>query len=1382
MTDRDPSSGSSAKRKRVTRPRPSQKTRTIVGVMSRDECAFPDCLEAIVKEKDNGERYLAGDLCHIYGKEEGSARYDASRTAEEVNAEENVLFLCRNHHREVDADPERYPVPELKKWRAAHERRMGPLAREQQNYRLTLAVESDLRRLRQARFFRGFDSTACALGFQNRLQAEYAAARVAVRARAFSWCARVLADDRLDAAEECLRLAEGLVPGKDAPAEIAIARAFVHAGQSDVSDALKSLDTDASPLALAAALTLLNRDKNAEEALSWFDDIEATPAALDSDGRLVFLLTLQVAGRWERVEAVVSEIRASDYEETPAMHYVVGVAFVAAQTPEDLRSQVLAAVPLNAVNFPLSSTPEAMRKLREARTHFETVQAVARLFGIAETAATAGDYALWLRLRDPSAREAATKDLTRALSVLPDNLRLVPMAVQCSVPFDTNRVEGVIVAQLTGKSPFASDAAFARLALAFTKEPQEAADYLEKHADELTPFIEPKQINTQRVEFLMLAHDHDAARQIVEDLVSSNLPQSELERLRSLLKYSKSSDIAALKSQYERTAATADLGRLVMEMQRQSDWEGVCDYGRRLFDRTRSLEDAERLASALIHSDATDDLGRFLKCEEISSMTANSDTLKKIRCWHLFEMGRVRECEVLFRELPADRSDPNWDSLRFNLAVVTGDWMKIPTMVAEGHEDLDGQSVQDLVEMADRSIHFDLPYTKDLVREIADRGRDDPHAMAAAYWLAISTEMEDDPTVGQWLRQAMAMSDGQGPMREVPLSNVVKEVEAWRARTTEVSEMLRRGEIPACAVSQNLGIPLLDLTLRCAMQNAGTRSGRRRGVVAAYSGVRGAAIIHSTKCVGLGPSALLTLSFLGILQEAIEEMDAVLIPHGTLAWLYVEKAAIRFPQPSRLAAAKAAAQLSAEGVLQQADGGSSATPSRSDAVGRDLSSLLTAARSAGGEAPHVVVAENPVRTLAGGEMRPVDLSEHYGYLVSPVSVLRTLVDRFVLTKEEERQVGRDLHGAGKWPDEPRLTPPAVLYFDAPTVARFLMPRVGIYTLLRRVADAGYGVRVSEETMRDYRSLLLQEDLRRGMSKHVEEIRGVLREGIASGKVHLAARPRPKTEDEEATSRYPELDLVRLAGERGTDLSGVMIDDRYLNQYRSIGTETSGVPVWTTWDWIRRRRLLGKYGVEDYAEKANALRRAGYIFVPLTSEDLTGAVMAAEIEDGQLRLTSDSAALCAQVELVRESRCLRIPGEAPWLREFIGGCADAIREVWSESATDEEAVARAEWIGDLLGGAGWTIFPREAESRWVAAVMAEYAESLRRPLLTSQDLRSDRYRQWVERRLSESPGSRSAQGAKDTAREAVQGRRFSGWVRRCWKAALVRWRSLRLGRP
>ena len=186
MPDRDPGSGRSAKRKRVTMPSPSPKTRTIVSAQSGDECAFPDCHEKVVKRKKNGEKYLAGDLCHIYGKNEGSARYDPTRTVEEVNADENLLHLCRNHHRVVDADPEGYPAPLLQRMKEEHERQGGSVSRERPTDRLTRAVRKSLRALRRARFFQGFDSTNYALVLKARVREEYAVAKAVARARALS--------------------------------------------------------------------------------------------------------------------------------------------------------------------------------------------------------------------------------------------------------------------------------------------------------------------------------------------------------------------------------------------------------------------------------------------------------------------------------------------------------------------------------------------------------------------------------------------------------------------------------------------------------------------------------------------------------------------------------------------------------------------------------------------------------------------------------------------------------------------------------------------------------------------------------------------------------------------------------------------------------------------------------------------------------------------------------------------------------------------------------------------------------------------------------------------------------------------------------------------
>src|SRR4051812_48995952 len=54
-------------------------------------------------------------FAHIYGENEGSARYDASKTDEEVRSYENIVVVCGNHHDLIDyLEPENYSVDVLR--------------------------------------------------------------------------------------------------------------------------------------------------------------------------------------------------------------------------------------------------------------------------------------------------------------------------------------------------------------------------------------------------------------------------------------------------------------------------------------------------------------------------------------------------------------------------------------------------------------------------------------------------------------------------------------------------------------------------------------------------------------------------------------------------------------------------------------------------------------------------------------------------------------------------------------------------------------------------------------------------------------------------------------------------------------------------------------------------------------------------------------------------------------------------------------------------------------------------------------------------------------------------------------------------------------------
>ncbi len=85
--------------------------------LSRNRCAFPNCTNPLFDEGRN----LVGEICHIEGEKPDSKRYNRSQTAEERSAFENLIVLCRNHHKLIDSDELIYSVETLKKMKHNHE-------------------------------------------------------------------------------------------------------------------------------------------------------------------------------------------------------------------------------------------------------------------------------------------------------------------------------------------------------------------------------------------------------------------------------------------------------------------------------------------------------------------------------------------------------------------------------------------------------------------------------------------------------------------------------------------------------------------------------------------------------------------------------------------------------------------------------------------------------------------------------------------------------------------------------------------------------------------------------------------------------------------------------------------------------------------------------------------------------------------------------------------------------------------------------------------------------------------------------------------------------------------------------------------------------------
>lgn len=107
---------------------PSDVSRAVavrLALASGNRCAFPECGSLLWYEDP---QLLLGEICHIKGGKPGAKRFDPEQSEEERHSLDNLVFLCRNHHAEVDNDEEAYTAERLRKIKYDHEAGIAPVS------------------------------------------------------------------------------------------------------------------------------------------------------------------------------------------------------------------------------------------------------------------------------------------------------------------------------------------------------------------------------------------------------------------------------------------------------------------------------------------------------------------------------------------------------------------------------------------------------------------------------------------------------------------------------------------------------------------------------------------------------------------------------------------------------------------------------------------------------------------------------------------------------------------------------------------------------------------------------------------------------------------------------------------------------------------------------------------------------------------------------------------------------------------------------------------------------------------------------------------------------------------------------------------------------
>lgn len=100
----------------------TEKTRKILWGKAARLCSI--CRENLIEESkaEKDTPSIIGDECHIVSKKPNGPRYIEGFPEEKIDSYENLILLCKNHHKLIDDQEKNYLIDKLKKIKFEHEK------------------------------------------------------------------------------------------------------------------------------------------------------------------------------------------------------------------------------------------------------------------------------------------------------------------------------------------------------------------------------------------------------------------------------------------------------------------------------------------------------------------------------------------------------------------------------------------------------------------------------------------------------------------------------------------------------------------------------------------------------------------------------------------------------------------------------------------------------------------------------------------------------------------------------------------------------------------------------------------------------------------------------------------------------------------------------------------------------------------------------------------------------------------------------------------------------------------------------------------------------------------------------------------------------------
>lgn len=1132
-----------------------------------------------------------------------------------------------------------------------------------------------------ARFFPEYPVHDNSLWFAEKIcDGEFIGGSDEIKGKSLAWCVRFLSTGKYDVkVDEYLNKAKQFYKG----VEIDIAEAFLISAKGEMSEALTKLSQIESSIARTAAFFIIKNHKGAIAAIDWMKQAGISHLELDSDGKYFLYKNLFELGYWDSAKSKIEELEKEDFQSTPALLHSAAMSYLLQVVDDEFKSILLHQLPLELTTFPLAEDEQALKARKKSQELFSKLAIEARELNCKEASNTAEDYALWLELRDPESYNSGIQKLLENMRDPINSLKRLNFALRFGVKLDLLAVEKEIDKQTALSGGGSRDAALARFYLAFTKEsPKAIVEYIERNRSQLEDHLGKKFIDILYIEMLSKA---DMLQQAIAQFnaIKSELSESELTRIQTILDMGslEADQTGVLIAQFQKSNKLNDLYILVNLLEQQEDYSQICHYGAILFARTKALYDLERLIVALDITNKYSTIISILRQNQY--FLELSEKLNFIWIKALYFEGELVEASKLLSQLRDKGDTLNYRNLAVHLAVASGDWETLVTYVENEWLCRCDREASELLQTAHLAQNIGSPRAKELTYAAVQKGERDARILAGAYFLATAAGWEEDKLASKWLVEASKISDSNdGPLKKMTLKELLDQKPEWDLHENKTINQFSAGTLPIFGTAKLLNRTLVDMMLLPALANSSEQDPRKRVIVPAFSGVRKLTTFKFS-VVAFDATSLITLVYLRIIEQAFDMFDEVIIPHSTIAWLLEEKQKAISHQPSRIKYAKDLNLLISSGKLKIFKSMGVIDQNLSNEIGDELASLIaeTLIGEKSTDKKKFVVCPAPVHRIGSLMEEEADLSEYSSTICSCMAVVNKLKQKGQLTSAEETLAHTFITmNEREWPNEPILPDDAILYLS--DLSAMYLQQTG---LLKKLQPAGFEAYLSNASIEKINALLQYDNLSTGVIDVIETLRKFLKTGIQRGKIKVGKMPQDEKLKDLKVFHHPCIEIFHST----SDAEALVVDDRFMNQHANFSKdEICKIPIITSLDLINALYLNNKITQNEFYGLLTELRRASFIFVPISKEEIEYHFNSAEIIDGILVETAELKAIRENLLRIRMSDFLQLPHEANWLENILHVCRLVIEFQWTASMDEKIAQARSNWILHIMDLRGW----------------------------------------------------------------------------------------------